>query len=537
MAITSLPQDEKKDQNQPQGITGPVMQAGGPINAAAPTGQQTTPQSKPVGSGRFTNIQAILKANRGGGEKLANQIGQTVNKQSTELNTALGGASDIQKGIEAEKTRIKEASGYASSLQADPNAAITLANDPTKATQFGQALSGQTTANTLKAQGESTLGTARNELTDVQKMAGLTGTEAGRFELLRQSLGRPSYTQGQQKLDQLLVQSSGGNVLGKLQKDTAAQVQAGQQKIASTEAGLNTGLGDIGTAATTAQTQLKSALGTLTGEAPTGALGKIAADLKKSQQEAQIQSNLEYGGLMQNLTNKKLTPENMATLSNALGIPADQIMFNNTVNPEDIKKAFQQKNAELGAGMTPEQLAQYKALQKLSGRPEEALAGLNESLVGQKAQSGIITDTSKLGDVGKQMQTYANELKPYTNELNQNTRNARNLDIVSQEYQKKLNNALGGGRNTIDVLNAMLNDPRLANQNEGLNKIKNIRGITTGEGLDLKEILGSNAMNTRLAASQKALDDLKKQRGFDTWTTGTNITKGSLPPGVTKVVR
>lgn len=74
-------------------------------------------------------------------------------------------------------------------------------------------------------QGKDNLGNLQVRSQDVSTMAGQTGSETGRFNLLRQMFGKQGYNTGQQKLDNLIMQGQ-GDQLSKLQgtRRTAADV-------------------------------------------------------------------------------------------------------------------------------------------------------------------------------------------------------------------------------------------------------------------------------------------------------------------------
>lgn len=301
-------QKEEQDPNQ-QPISGAGSSALG-ANPSAPTQKQMSP-------GRFTNIQQYLGANTGAGQKLAGQIGQGVEKSRKDVEKSLEATSSVRDQIQAEKDRIAQASGFAQQVGQDPTQLVPMSRtqweqssrNPNRLTAqpvdpnspgrydtldsagftskgtgnlsipqtyedylaqtqptfnaFTQLRTGQTAAGNIQQAGQQALDTAQGKLATLQEQSRLAGTEPGRFQLLQQNLGRPSYTKGQQRLDQLLVQTSGGGVLDALQKQAALKAQQATGAIAGTEKDLGQGVQDITTGGKAAQEQLMKALGAL----------------------------------------------------------------------------------------------------------------------------------------------------------------------------------------------------------------------------------------------------------------------------------
>jgi len=178
-------------------------------------GVQATPnvdQSK-RSSGSFTNLQKFIDANKKAdlGGRVAGKIGEETTKANTGLQTqkdqfgnALTGAQTEQESVfgtaSQELDKVKEQT--LDSQQLDLNAAQQNIESATNY-QYGgpDELGGQ---DELASQNQR-----------LQSVGNSTQTEEGRFGLLQDYFSKPSYNRGQQKLDQLLLQSD-PNAVGKL---------------------------------------------------------------------------------------------------------------------------------------------------------------------------------------------------------------------------------------------------------------------------------------------------------------------------------
>lgn len=415
MATVVTGQPEDKDQ-QPQ--EGAINVSGAPSAAIGggvgqPTGPSAPATRKASGSGRFTNIQRYLQANVGGGERLAGQIGQKVGQQTEKLGEAVKTAQGINPQLEAERQRIAEASGLKTQLESDPT--------KVDVNKFRQIYTGQTGLAPIKQQAQQSFDVAQSELGRVQQLANLTGSEGGRFELLRQAMGRPGYTRGQQRLDQLLIQGSGGDVLGQLQKQTAERARSGEQLLGSTRGDIETQLSSLGTQAQEAQNLLSGALGTwddpTTTEVneATGALGGLQTDLttRAGQQQAKLEdmyararTGLESGEIDRDVAEMLgLTGLTIGTPGLAPGrsdvvqklAPGQQLLIGD-ISSEDLLSRLQKGfNTVTPSGVATE--ADYNRLQAL------------KQLAGQTGPTPIELDKAQLGQAGVAAKLNAEQLQ------------------------------------------------------------------------------------------------------------------------------
>lgn len=413
MATIVNPTD--KDKETPSAEPSQVSGAASAISPGAPATPQAANAQKPQGSGRFTNLQQYMQANQGAGEKLAGQIGNKVGEQTQKLTDATKSAGAVGDQLNAERQRIAQATNYSQQIQQDPNQLA--ANDDT-VNSVRQLATGQNNLGGLQQQAQTAFSTAQGQLGNVQQLASMTGNEAGRFELLRQALGRPSYTNGQQRLDQVLLQNGGQNLLGQLQQNTTNQAKAGEQLLGTTQTNLGKQFTTAGQEAKSAQDLINRSLGTIddpTTEADdsSGAFGTLQSDLRKRQQDYIAQQQ----GLYDNLTggigagipggdiNTQQDSFNQDAL-NMLGLKTGQNLYNvdlkQVLNPQ-----FSASNVTEQNIANPEDVAKYNALAKLSGNTSSPY--LTNAQAG--TAQGLKVDTNNLQDALKSAETQYNTLR------------------------------------------------------------------------------------------------------------------------------
>lgn len=448
--INKLNQDEENATPGAQQAPGAIPVVGAGQSAAmASTGQASATASgaPKVASGRFTNLQNYIGANKGSGEKIAGKIGENVQKAADDTNKSVGAAGAIQTQLDAEKNRLAQATGFAQQVNTDPNA---IASDQNKLNQFTQLRTGQNAATDINNIAQNKLNSANSALQNLQQNAQNTATESGRFQLLQQALGRPSYNQGQQRLDQLLVQNSGGNVLNNLQK-TAQQTAANANKtLAATTSNINSGVADIKSQSGLAQRQLTDSLGGLD-DAGTdanesrGAFGSLQNNLKQRQQDF-INSNQS---LADGLRSGAATDTFNQQALDMLGLKTGQNLYNvdlkNYVNPN-----FAAGNISQQSVANMDDYSKYQALAKLAGTdpsylmqnqvgtatgvslPQDQVLALKDALANRQQQAGVAqTDYSGLQDlVRDQYDNGPGVLSRffYDQQPNQNINDARRLN-------------------------------------------------------------------------------------------------------------
>ena len=382
---------DKNPQDAPQ-----IVSSGEGITPSQP--QQTSRQGSGAATGGFSNLRKYMDANKGAGQQLSGQIQQQVSGAADQAKEKLTGAQTVLRDqATAERDRLAQASNLKTQLGQQGGAEAISENQP-QMQQFQQLLSGK------GADISSGLQKTQGDIQKAQNLAKMTETEGGRFGLLRQQFQRPGqdYTAGQQRLDQLLLQSQGGaGDLVKSAREQAGNIEKLYGDISSEEAATRTDLGNIAPAA---KSDLSKALeGQITGfstdlgDRLTTQQEQINANLARLKSGELSVSDLQQFGL---LGEGKMGEQ--APPSRTYGMTA-----------ADLQKFIQ---APETYGITKEQIAGQEDINR--ARALERLQGLTEgSLVGQQKELGNIVTYNKeglMGELAKRQSEYQEKLNPIT---------------------------------------------------------------------------------------------------------------------------
>lgn len=202
MASILNPLDKEKDEEQQSGAP---QQVGGAQSATLGAG--TGAPAAGTKSGRFTNISNYLQANSGynkAGGGLAGKIAGNINNQGQAVKQEVGKARD-EFNTAAQQNRV----GY------DEGTVNNALNDSTNFAQNAQNVDKFQQQLNAKYQGPQGIQNAekvQNNAQNLQNLTNQTTTEGGRFGLLKNMFNKPTYTGGQQKLDNLLLQGNQGQL-------------------------------------------------------------------------------------------------------------------------------------------------------------------------------------------------------------------------------------------------------------------------------------------------------------------------------------
>lgn len=261
--------DEDKDNQQQVNNAGATSVQTGAGQGVAIGGTDSTPAGQKASSGRFTNIQKYLGANQNAGQQIAGNVSNQLDKN---VQQQLTGAQDTQKaiqnGVTDANSALQRGAGYQTELGGDnpfklanssfaakpveaqslnPNDAKvdqtgtvfdsnmggkfqSFANDTNKLTDLTKFRYGQNiNENQLAQQGtnaQTAAGTFQNQ---AQNEADRTKDENGRFGLVKQTFGRPNYSAGQQRLDNVFFGTSGNAGIGQVQNTANQNINKAQQ--------------------------------------------------------------------------------------------------------------------------------------------------------------------------------------------------------------------------------------------------------------------------------------------------------------------
>ena len=339
--------DKLEDQDAPKQVTGTSDLSSSGTNAS----QGSAPGvSAPTSSGRFTNLNNYLQANtnynaQGGG--VAGQVASGLESQGKSLAAGLN-ADQQDFGTKAQASRVQYDPQFTQNTLQDPTKVVA---DPNALSQWNRQLSGQYQG-PKALQNQSIL---QNQAQDYQTRADQTGSEGGRFQLLSSTFNNPSYSSGQQQLDNLFLQAqpSQQSILsGARSNAISSGNQVNQAALEASQKAQNYGQ----EASATNQSTKQNLLGAYD-QFNTG-LNTTVQDAKTSDQNIQN----TYQSYLQNLRDRTLPQELMEQLHLTQG----QRIYN--VDPTQFL------TASMGSGgatrqnvATPEQAAQLAALSQLGG--------------------------------------------------------------------------------------------------------------------------------------------------------------------------
>jgi hypothetical protein len=256
-------QDNQEENDQAVDRSG--VSAPGPLQTvgnAAPGGM-ATPDKRPQGSGRFTNLQKYIQANQGAGQQIAGQVGKGVKKEIGKeereageyyknLGSAISGARKVtEEGAKYQETLNKIGQNIGSAKLGEGATIKDYENrkqdlgiqkftqDP-GFNQYQNIQAGRGIDERLLALRQQQAAKESGEyLQSAQDAQEALGSEGGRFNLLRKTFGgaaRPGYSTGQQRLDQALLSQQG---LGGLRSDISQDLKSAteSQRLAQQGAG------------------------------------------------------------------------------------------------------------------------------------------------------------------------------------------------------------------------------------------------------------------------------------------------------------
>ena len=294
--------EQKGQQQQQTGIT-PIGLAGsgGGTTGAAPGASvpMTGQQQKPASSG-FTNVRQFVEANRGAGSKIADKSTSNIAQNVRQASGQVGQVSDLGSDVRQEEQRIGRADQVKQAIQSNP---LTLTQDENEFSQARQLITGQTAAEQQRQMLQERAGAAAQALQGAQQQVQGLGTESGRFGLLRKAVGGPSYSQGQQRLDQLLFQTEGAKQIGQAQRQFGSELARQVQTKEQLEQDLGSRIGQYQALAGQKAQELTGELGTQKGNI-----------VKSTEQERQ---QLSENRAKQNTAIEKFFTQGLGSLSDA----------------------------------------------------------------------------------------------------------------------------------------------------------------------------------------------------------------------------
>lgn len=163
-----------------------------------------------TGSG-FTNLQKVIGANRN------NQLGSTIQQGiGNQVNQVKAGVNNAQNQF---NTQLNNNANTLNSNQQKVNGI--LANPNNVSDQDAKTFQDFQKGSYTGPQNLQDVDTLRNQATNTQQLGQQIGSSGGRLGLLQRFVGGNQYTQGQQRLDNLLLGQTGANELKQSRRDAS----------------------------------------------------------------------------------------------------------------------------------------------------------------------------------------------------------------------------------------------------------------------------------------------------------------------------
>jgi hypothetical protein len=192
----SSPQDEELKKKQGESQATNVSGSSTSFSTGVP-GQESAAPKDQKSSGQYANIQSYLDANKDQADTMGTQISSNIENKGSEAKTA----------VEVFGAKAPKVAEY------DPNAAlgrVTSLNDQEKQDYRTQRQTGGYSGPQSIDQAEGYADTQK-KAQEAATLAKNAASETGQQQLLKDTFSRPTYSAGQNKLDQVLLQGSAGS--------------------------------------------------------------------------------------------------------------------------------------------------------------------------------------------------------------------------------------------------------------------------------------------------------------------------------------
>lgn len=311
--------------------------------------------AKQQGTG-FVNLQKMIGANKGNQlgstiqQGVGNRVGQIqsdLNKQKQTFQTELG-KNQLQ---ESDKTAAQ------STLNTAINAPKTMSNE--QVSNFQNLLSGQYKG----PSGLSNTAGIEAQARELGQYGSNVGSSGGRTNLLQRYVGGPKYTQGQQRVDNLLLGQTGGAAL----KDIRKQAMGLESQVTGAKSQAEMEAKKAQADRKAYGQELEKQIGryddpSTPEDESIGAIGDIYKDVQNRTKDFN-NKNLELYNRIKTLGNtSSFTLDDLQTL----GLTAGQNLYN--VDLSRLAPAVAPQEAALQRVANEQDYAKYEALNRLAGR-------------------------------------------------------------------------------------------------------------------------------------------------------------------------
>lgn len=376
--------------------------AGGAIQGQPQT-QQNQPVAKPrqLGSG-FTNLQKVIGANKGNqlGNAVSSGIGNRVGQIKNDLGTA---QQKFQTDLQGNRVDTEENKSFVNTALNDPYAS---SQDSNNVSKFQSLLKGDYSG----PQGLGNADAINAQAQEAAQYGNSATSAAGRNTLLQRYAGGNKYSQGQQRLDGLLLGQTGANQLKQVRREasglgneisgatTLAQAQA--QAAAAANKGFASDINNqLGTYddLTTDENEAK------------GIYGGIQTDLQARTKAFQDAQKAKYDSLSSAVTSNQYDDNALALM----GLTEGQRLYN--ANLGQYINSYDPSTANIQNVASADDYNKYMALNKLAGRDNSILSNRDLAGTAQTYQEPDKALVKQAIDMGKDV--YDSSINPLLTKL------------------------------------------------------------------------------------------------------------------------
>lgn len=388
MATVAQFNQDPNNENQLQnaGGGGQVLNStgGGGGGGSAGSGTYSAPRAPQSGA---PNINQYLQANQGAGQQLAqgiqgnvqnqaNQLGQQVNTYGNQLSSQY---QPLQQNAQQSQQSIQTAFQNPQQLLDAYNASKSQSSNQPLSDQQQQSLDqynqfqgnlAGTSQYNQEQQGIANYNAAaqqagnnvQNQYANIQQQAGAANTEMGRFGLLQNAVGQPTYNTGQQTLDALFLQAQPG-VVNQLQHNLGGIASQAGQNVQGLNNDVQSKLAALQGLSSQNQQQVQSLFG--------NELGNIGQNVQNEYNNLQQTAPAQQAAMQQAIQSNTFTPEQLKQLGltqgqQTWGLSSQDIMNAGQFAANPVLAANAGGNAQAAS---PEEYARYNALNQLAGGP------------------------------------------------------------------------------------------------------------------------------------------------------------------------
>lgn len=469
---------ELEEQETPRSASEPLEASSTPLaQSGGASGGAGTPASAATASpsGR-PNIKQYLQANQGAGQSLASGIQQRYGQDAEQFKQKVGDAeTEFNKSTDPLNKKLGEEgdSTIKTSFQ-DPSKLLNqqglLDQNNAQAQEFTKLRTGgyQQDIDNVAGQFGQQKAQLQNQLGNLNQQADFAKSDQGRFQLLKQAFGSPTYSRGQQKLDQLFLQAQPG-VSQQLHKNLLNPFNQAKTAFNETAATADNRIKALSDLTTDRKNQVKNTLAY--GNTYDGDVNTFDADLAaRGFQDISESSNTALeaakaraaaaAGIQDRLISNQVTDADREVMGVTPGTALYDVNLNDYLGETDM-------NPTLTNAASPEEFARYRALQQLAGDTSNDLFGGATEAGGYKPFTYRTEDLTKGIDARRQYHEET-RAKQVANELIGAALTQTNFAHLLQDGQTMT--ALRNVKN-MDDINAILSSANYAGA-----------GGATGEG-------------------------------------------------------